>query len=76
MSKYSLWLLKNAFSCLVYLCCLLSQQYHVDGPRIEAAFRKYFHRADKSQTQQSHELLVAHGNVLRYFILRCCVNTV
>ncbi|KAK2181760.1 hypothetical protein NP493_383g04010 [Ridgeia piscesae] len=44
--------------------------YHVDGPRMEGAFRKYFHRAEKSQTAQSNEILVGHGNLFRYFALR------
>lgn len=44
--------------------------YHVDGPRMEGAFRKYFHRADKSQKAQSNEILVGHGNLFRYFALR------
>lgn len=44
--------------------------YFVDGPRIEAAFRKYFHRAEPSQKERSIEILVGHGNIFRYFILR------
>ncbi|XP_012253508.1 serine/threonine-protein phosphatase PGAM5, mitochondrial isoform X2 [Athalia rosae] len=41
-----------------------------DGPRIEAAFRRYFHRADPSQTENSYTLLVCHANVIRYFVCR------
>ncbi|KAG8182712.1 hypothetical protein JTE90_026166 [Oedothorax gibbosus] len=41
-----------------------------DGPRIEAAFRKYFYRPDVDQTSDSHEIIVCHGNVIRYFLLR------
>ncbi|XP_046738393.1 serine/threonine-protein phosphatase PGAM5, mitochondrial-like isoform X2 [Diprion similis] len=41
-----------------------------DGPRIEAAFRRYFHRADPKQTQDSYTLLVCHANVIRYFVCR------
>jgi len=42
----------------------------IDGSRIEAAFRKYFHRADPRQTTDSYEIIVCHGNVIRYFICR------
>ncbi|KAG8182711.1 hypothetical protein JTE90_026165 [Oedothorax gibbosus] len=41
-----------------------------DGPRIEAAFKKHFHRADVDQKSDSYEIIVCHGNVIRYFILR------
>ncbi|XP_011311299.1 serine/threonine-protein phosphatase Pgam5, mitochondrial [Fopius arisanus] len=41
-----------------------------DEPRIEAAFRKYFHRATPKQTHDSHTLLVCHANVIRYFVCR------
>ncbi|KAF7992006.1 hypothetical protein HCN44_010826 [Aphidius gifuensis] len=44
--------------------------YYQDGARIEAAFRKYFYRADPSQEKDSYELLVCHGNVIRYFVCR------
>ncbi|VDM24439.1 unnamed protein product [Toxocara canis] len=40
------------------------------GSRIEAAFRKYIHRASPKQKQDSYEILVCHGNVIRYFICR------
>ncbi|GFQ84800.1 hypothetical protein TNCT_510101 [Trichonephila clavata] len=43
---------------------------HEDGPRIEAAFRKYFHRANASQETDSYEIIVCHGNVIRYCLLR------
>lgn len=42
--------------------------YYVDGSRIEAAFRKYFHRADPSQEEDSYELVVCHANVIRYVV--------
>jgi|ERR1712013_75255 len=42
----------------------------VDGPRIEGAFRKYIHRADTTQTEDSYDLLVCHANVIRYFVVR------
>nr|XP_019532781.1 serine/threonine-protein phosphatase Pgam5, mitochondrial-like isoform X2 [Aedes albopictus] len=41
-----------------------------DGARIEAAFRKYFHRADADQKQDSYTLIVCHANVIRYFVCR------
>ncbi|CAK5087740.1 unnamed protein product [Meloidogyne enterolobii] len=44
--------------------------FHTDGARIEAAFRKYFHRAKPSQKEDSHELIVCHANVIRYFVCR------
>lgn len=46
------------------------KQFHQEGARIEAAFRKYFHRADSSQTEDSYEILVCHANVIRYFVCR------
>lgn len=46
------------------------EDYYRDGPRIEAAFRKYFHRADISQENDSYEVLVCHANVIRYFVCR------
>ncbi|XP_017888948.1 serine/threonine-protein phosphatase Pgam5, mitochondrial-like [Ceratina calcarata] len=44
--------------------------FYRDGPRIEAAFRKYFHRADFTQEKDSYTILVCHANVIRYFICR------
>ena len=44
--------------------------YYVDGSRIEAAFRKYFHRAEPDQKQDSFEVVVCHANVIRYFVCR------
>ncbi|XP_017888947.1 serine/threonine-protein phosphatase PGAM5, mitochondrial-like [Ceratina calcarata] len=41
-----------------------------DGPRIEAAFRKYFHRPEYSQEKDSYIILVCHANVIRYFVCR------
>jgi len=41
-----------------------------EGARIEAGFRKYIHRADSSQKKDSFEVLVCHGNVIRYFVCR------
>ncbi len=44
--------------------------YDADGARIEAAFRKYFHRADAAQERDSYEVIVCHSNVIRYFVCR------
>ena len=46
------------------------QQYHQDGARIESAFRKYFYRADVEQRESTVEVIVAHSNVIRYFVCR------
>ena len=45
-------------------------RYHEDGARIEAAFRKHFHRAPPYQTEDSYEVIVCHANVIRYFFCR------
>lgn len=45
-------------------------QYHEDGARIEAAFRRYIHRADPKQKEDSFEIIVCHANVIRYFVCR------
>ncbi len=44
--------------------------FHTEGARIEAAFRKYFHRADFGQEKDSYEVIVCHANVIRYFVCR------
>ncbi|XP_070190455.1 serine/threonine-protein phosphatase PGAM5, mitochondrial-like [Littorina saxatilis] len=44
--------------------------YFQDGARIEAAFRKYFHRAGPEQKDDSVEILVCHANVIRYSVCR------
>ncbi|KAK9498391.1 hypothetical protein O3M35_003035 [Rhynocoris fuscipes] len=44
--------------------------FHQDGPRIEAAFRKFFHRADANQDQDTYDIIVCHANVIRYFVCR------
>ncbi|XP_041349719.1 serine/threonine-protein phosphatase PGAM5, mitochondrial-like isoform X2 [Gigantopelta aegis] len=44
--------------------------FYRDGPRIEAAFRKYFHRANPEQQEDSHQIIVCHANVIRYFVCR------
>jgi len=45
-------------------------QFYSDGARIEAAFRKYVHRASVSQEKDSYEIFVCHANVIRYFVCR------
>ena len=45
-----------------------------DGARIEAAFRRYFHRAHYSQKEDSHEIVVCHANVIRYLVCRATQN--
>jgi len=44
--------------------------FYQEGARIEAAFRKYFHRAEPSQESTSVDILVCHGNVIRYCACR------
>nr|CAD7412953.1 unnamed protein product [Timema poppensis] len=44
--------------------------YYTEGPRIEAAFRKYFHRAYPNEEKDTYDLIVCHANVIRYFICR------
>ena len=45
-------------------------------PRIEAAFNKYFHRADYDEEMKNEghhhevEIIVCHANVIRYFLCR------
>ncbi|XP_035230114.1 serine/threonine-protein phosphatase PGAM5, mitochondrial-like [Stegodyphus dumicola] len=45
-------------------------KFYEDGARIEAAFRRYFHRADARQKSDSYEIIVCHANVIRYFFCR------
>lgn len=45
-------------------------KFFADGARIEAAFRKYFHRAEPEQEKDSYEVIVCHANVIRYFVCR------
>ncbi|XP_064459892.1 serine/threonine-protein phosphatase Pgam5, mitochondrial-like [Ornithodoros turicata] len=44
--------------------------FYTDGARIEAGFRKYFHRAPAEQAQDSYEIIVCHANVIRYWLCR------
>lgn len=42
-----------------------------DGPRIEAAFRSLFYRAtDDLGADHDFDIVVCHGNVIRYFVMR------
>jgi len=45
-------------------------QFFQDSARIEAGFRKYFHRASAKQEHDSYTLLVCHANVIRYYVCR------
>ena len=48
------------------------ESVRADGERIERAFRKIFHRAAPRADGAPHEyeIVVCHGNVIRYFALR------
>uniref|UniRef100_A0A915DLK4 Serine/threonine-protein phosphatase PGAM5, mitochondrial n=1 Tax=Ditylenchus dipsaci TaxID=166011 RepID=A0A915DLK4_9BILA len=46
------------------------KEFYTDGARIEAAFRKHIHRASPKQKEDSHEVIVCHANVIRYFVCR------
>uniref|UniRef100_A0A158Q7H9 Serine/threonine-protein phosphatase PGAM5, mitochondrial n=1 Tax=Elaeophora elaphi TaxID=1147741 RepID=A0A158Q7H9_9BILA len=50
--------------------CSFCLNFATEGSRIEAAFRKYIHRAGRKQKDDSWELIVCHGNVIRYFVCR------
>ena len=54
----------------VDILIMTHQEFHQEGARIEAAFRKYMHRAYPDQKEASHEVIVCHGNVIRYFACR------
>ena len=86
------WFWPNLFHVtkLAFNLSTVLQQYHEDGARIEAAFRRYIHRADPKQKEDSYEIIVCHANVIRYFVCRfvssagqsvgscfanCCVNS-
>lgn len=45
-------------------------EFFADGARIEAAFRKHFHRACPKQEKDSVEVYVCHANVIRYIACR------
>lgn len=41
-----------------------------DEERISKAFEKYIRRRGENEEGDSHELLVIHGNVIRYLLCR------
>jgi len=45
-------------------------EFYQEGARIEAGFRKHFHRAEPTQEKTSVDILVCHGNVIRYCACR------
>ncbi|KAH7729723.1 Protein PGAM-5 [Aphelenchoides avenae] len=47
-----------------------AKTFHAESARIEAGFRKYFHRASPKQKADSYELIVCHANVIRYWVCR------
>ena len=49
---------------------LFQGRLQIETERIERAFRRYLHRPPPSQTEDSHELIVCHANVIRYFACR------
>ena len=55
-----------------YNCRTIPKEHRVfqESARIEAAFRKYFYRADPEQNTDSIEVYVCHANVIRYFVCR------
>lgn len=61
---------KMFFIKLMMTICNNFEEFFQDGPRIEAAFRKYFYRAPPTQTEDTVEILVCHANVIRYFVCR------
>ncbi|XP_069476114.1 serine/threonine-protein phosphatase PGAM5, mitochondrial isoform X2 [Ambystoma mexicanum] len=44
--------------------------YYEDGARIEAAFRRFIHRADAKQEKDTYEVFICHANVIRYIVCR------
>ncbi|CAD5113330.1 DgyrCDS2507 [Dimorphilus gyrociliatus] len=46
-----------------------SEVYEKHIPRFESAFKKYMHRADIGEDRNFY-ILVAHGNIIRYFLLK------
>ncbi|CAF0764597.1 unnamed protein product [Adineta steineri] len=41
-----------------------------DRARIDTAFATYFHRAHNDQRKETHDIIVFHANILRYFICK------
>jgi serine/threonine-protein phosphatase PGAM5 len=42
----------------------------LETERMERVFHRYMHRPSSTQTEDSHELIVCHANVIRYFVCR------
>ena len=53
-----------------WITSLGAHEFYQEGARIEAAYRRYFHRAEPEQENTSVDVLVCHGNVIRYFVCR------
>ncbi len=47
-----------------------AHDFFQEGGRIEAGFRRYVHRADPDSSAEEVDVLVCHGNVIRYFVCR------
>lgn len=65
--------IQSIFLCFPFECNHLFyelQQFFQDGARIEAGFRKHFHRAKADQEKDSYTLIVGHANVIRYYVCR------
>lgn len=41
-----------------------------DGKRVDAAFVNYIHRAEPEEDADNSTIMVCHGNVIRYFVMR------
>jgi len=46
------------------------EQFTKEGLRVEAGFMNHIHRPDTNQEDSYTTILVCHGNVIRYFVLR------
>lgn len=46
------------------------KSFFTEGARIEAAFRKFIHRANVDQKEDSVDVVVCHANVIRYIVCR------
>ena len=46
------------------------EEFRKDGIRVEAAFLRYFHRPDEDTDSCHTTVLVCHGNVIRYCVMR------
>jgi serine/threonine-protein phosphatase PGAM5 len=46
------------------------EEFEKEGLRVRAAFSSHFHRADEGEEKGYTTVLVCHGNVIRYLVLR------